>query len=402
MRRDLAPLAERPFRLLLAGTTVAHLGQAIAAVALAFAVLDLTGSAADLGVVLASRTIPMVAFLVIGGVVADRLPRHLVTVGANLVSAAAQAAVAVLLLTGEARVGHLVVLQVFAGSAAAFAFPATSALTPQTVPREQLQAANALLRLGRNTAMIAGSAAAGLLVAAIGSGWGMAVDAATYATAALLLAGIRVPRDRPMVAPDTLRELREGWGEFRSHTWLWAVVLQFALANAVLAGGVATLGPLVADQTVGRPAWGLVLAAETAGMVVGGLLMLRWRPGRPLLVGVTCSALPALLLLALGVWPALLALLVTAVLAGLGIEVFGVTWDLSLQENVPQDRLSRVYSYDAFGSLAAMPIGQLVAGPAALAFGVGPTLTAAAALVAGAAAVTAALPDVRRLHRIAA
>lgn len=402
MNDALKPFSSAPFRYLFLGRTVAFLGTAIAPVAIAFAVLDLNGSAGDLGLVLAARSLPMVAFVLVGGVVADRLPRQLVLVVSNGLSAGTQAAVATLLLTGNATIGWLMLLGALNGASSAFLYPAVAGITPQTVAAPLLQQANAALRLGQNAAFIGGSAVAGFLVAAIGSGWSLAVDAGTYALGAVLLFRIRLPRSQRVDSRETATawaDLREGWVEFRSRRWVWVVVVQFTFVNVALACGLTTLGPVIADDTVGRQVWGLVLAAQTAGMILGGLLALRIRPVRPLRLGVTTAALIVPLLAALAFAPQALPLIVAAAAAGVGIEVFAVAWDLSLQQHIPPDRLSRVASYDMLGSFVFIPVGYVVAGPLSEMFGITATVTACATIALAATLAALAVPDVRELRR---
>ena len=403
------PLGHRRFRALLAGRSISMLGTAIAPVAIAFAVLDLTGSAAALGLVLAARSIPEVVFLLVGGVIADRFDRARILVVANVVAGVAQAGAATLLLTGTASVPALAALEAVNGTASALVFPAAAALTPLTVPSRMLQEANAMLRLGLNAALILGAASGGVLVGSLGSGWGLAVDAVAYVVAAGCFSRLRRrPDATPLTSSVAARrrgfagvggDLRDGWREVSSRTWLWAVVIAFGFANAAQAAGRATLGPVVADRTFGPEGWGLVLAVQTAGMFAGGLLMLRLRPGRPLFAG--CAAIllwvPMFVVLALN--PTLPMLLPVALLGGVGLEVFSVSWDLSLQQQIPQDRLSRVYSFDAIGSYAMIPIGQLVAGPLALALGTEDAILACAAVIAASIAATLAVPSVRHLRR---
>ena len=184
-----------------------------------------------------------------------------------------------------------------------------------------------------------------------------------------------------------------------SRTWLWAVVIAFGFANAAQAAGRATLGPVVADRTFGPQGWGLILAVQTVGMFAGGLLMLRVRPGRPLFAGCAAILLWVPMFVVLALSPTLPMLLPVAFLGGVGLEVFSVSWDLSLQQQIPQDRLSRVYSFDALGSYAMIPIGQLVAGPLALALGTEDAILACAAVIAASIAATLAVPSVRHLRR---
>jgi MFS family permease len=375
------------------------LGNAIAPIALAFAVLDLTGSVRDLGLVVGARSLMTVVFVLFGGVVADRFPRHLVMVSSSALAALTQAAVAALVLSRTATVGWLVVLAAVNGIVASFAFPAAQALIGQSVPDHLRQPANALNRLAINGAMIVGAAVGGLLVASVGPGWGLAADAATFALAGVAFARVRVPgvRDRAAARTGMFTELRDGWTEFVSRTWVWAVVLGFLFLNAAMAGGMVVLGPAVADDTVGRSAWGFVLAAQTAGMAVGALLALRLRVRRLLFVGVVCMLGEALLLLALATEPRVAVLVPCAFACGLGIEQFNVAWDTSLQQHVPPEKLARVYSYDMLGSIVAVPLGQVVAGPVALAVGTRSALLGAAAIVAVAVVGMVASRDIRRL-----
>src|SRR5215468_6237483 len=301
--RSLAPLRHAPFRFLAAGRVVNMTGNAIAPIALAFAVLDLTGSPFDLGLVVGGRSITTIVFVVLGGVVADRLPRSVVLVVSSVLAAASQAVVATLVLTHSATIPLLLALSCVNGLVSAFSFPAVSALVPQTVPADVRTQANALARLGMNGAMIAGSAVGGLLVAVWGPGWGLAVDAATFLVAGALFALVRVPDHRSGEREDLVRELRTGWKEFVSRPWVWIVVLGFTFFNMAEQGALNVIGPTVADATFGRTVWGLVLAAETAGGVVGAIIALRLRVRRLLLLGIVCCVGPPLLLVALALAP---------------------------------------------------------------------------------------------------
>lgn len=400
MKRSAAPLREREFRLLFAGRTTSLVGSAIAPVALAFAVLDLTGSKTDLGLILACREIPLLLFLLVGGIIADRLPRNRVMMSANVVSAFAQGSIAALLITGNAEVWHLAALAAVNGGASAFFFPASAGVIPQTVPAPILQQANALLALAMNSAMIGGAALAGFLVAAFGPGWAIAVDAGTYALSAGLVALMRVPTLAPDKRPHFLSDLGVGWREFRSRTWLWAIVLQFSLLLMVTMGAFSVLGPVVADEELGgAKAWGLILTAQAAGLVAGGLLGLRFRPRR-MLVAATLGILviPAPLV-ALGFPLGVPAIAAVAFVAGVGNEVFGLLWHTTMQQEVPADKLSRVYSFDALGSIGLVPVGYALAGPVAEAVGVRATLWGAAAVGAAVTLSVLLVRDVRTLER---
>ena len=384
------------------GRVSSYAGSTFAFVALPFAVLELTKSPTDVGLVVACRSIPQVLFLLVGGIWADRFPRHAVMLGSNLVSALAQGLTAALLLTGSAQVWHLAALQALGGTAMAFFFPASMGLVPQTVSDTQLQEANALLGLSLNLAQISGAAAAGFVVAGVGPGWAIAVDAASFLVGAVFLAGMHLPPGQRVEASNFVRELALGWREFRSRTWLWVIVVAFAFLNAIEVGGVNVLGPVVAKRSLGGPAsWGLIVTAQSIGLIAAGFVMLRWRPARILLVGTVgmLGGAPFLVLLAIHAPVAVIA--TTALVAGVGMETFGVMWDTAMQQQIPQDRLSRVYSYDALGSYAFIPIGAAAAGPLAAVLGVRTTLFGGAALVLLCTLSMLAVGDVRSLRRTA-
>ncbi|MER5394940.1 MFS transporter [Saccharopolyspora sp. NPDC002686] len=390
-------MRHRSFRYLVAGRTIVYLGNAIAPVALAFAVLDGLGSVAEIGLIVACRSAANVLLLLFGGVLADRFPRQHVLTGASLLAAGSQGLVAVAVLQGFATVPLLALLSVVNGAAAAAALPASSALIPQTVPVDVLRPANALARMGTTGAMIAGTSAGGLLIAVTSPGWGLAVDAAAFAVAAACFAGIRVPAVAERGA-SVRAELREGWREFRSRRWVWAVVLQFLVVNAAVVGGINVLGPKIAEDTVGRGAWGLVLAVQMVGALCGGLIAARWSPERALLFGCAVVVLDAIPLVVLAVSPVLWLLLVAMFISGIAIEQFAVAWETALQQNIPEDRLARVYSYDALGSFLAMPIGAALIGPVATGLGDESALLITAASIVIATAAVLTVPEVRNLR----
>ena len=394
------PLGQREFRLLWLGRTTSFVGSAFANVALAFAVLDLTGSKADLGFVLAARAVPQVIFLLVGGIWADRLPRHLVMVTSNVISGASQGLIALLLLLGHAQIWQLMALAAVNGMSSAFFFPASSGIIPQTVPRPMLQSANAILRLGQNSSWIFGAALGGLVVAATSPGVGIAVDSATFFVAAFFTALIRIPTELRMEGSNFLAELADGWREFSSRTWLWVIVLQFGFVNAIEQGTEGVLGPAISKEHFGGAAgWGFILTAQSLGLFAGGLILLRFRPRRLLLTATLSFLLTIPFLLALAgplPFPAVIAL---AAMAGLGIEIFGIMWDTTMQQEIPQEKLSRVYSYDALGSFVLIPLGYAVAGPVSEAVGTRATILGAAAISLTATLLLLLVRDVRTIER---
>jgi MFS family permease len=400
-RRSLGPLAERDFRLLFLGRTISLFGSAFAPIALAFAVIELTGSPSDLGLVLSAYMLAHLVFLLAGGVWADRLPRNLVMVTSDLLSGAAQLTAAILLLAGVAQTWHLVLLGAIRGGASAFFMPASTGLVPQVVSAGRLQQANALLSLSRNSTRIAGVGLAGILVATIGPGWALALDGVTYAFGALFVAMLRAQPVPVAENREFLRELAEGWREFRSRHWLCVTIVQFALINAYAIGAFLVLGPFVAETHLGgAAAWGFILAAEAAGMIAAGLVALRYRPERPLLVATLAVLTMAPLLAFLGLAAPLVVIVPAAFVAGVGLELYGVFWDTTLQEHIPEEKLSRVSSYDVLGSFALIPVGVAVMGPISSAIGVAETLLGAAVVVVIATVAVISVPDVRNLRRL--
>jgi MFS family permease len=335
-------------------------------VALAFAVLRLTDSVTALGQVLAARTGAMLLLLLLGGVVADRFPRTTVIQVCHALTAGTQGLAAYLIISGRATLTQIIVLEAANGAVSAFSHPAFIGVLPQLVDRARLQEANAVLAFSLSGLNVVGPALAGVLVATVGPGWALAADAFLYVVAIGCLVPIEIPAPEPGAAPNrsTLGDLRDGWTEFRARTWVWVVVLVFAVLNATHIGAMGVLGPVVARGTasLGDRGWGLVLAGEALGVLIGTVLTMRVRLRYPLRAGMVGVATMAPLIVAVGVVPVTALLVVLGVVAGIGVQVFEVGWTTSLQEHIPQERLSRVSSYDSFGSFVAMPIGTLAFG----------------------------------------
>ena len=375
---SLAVLRQRDFRLVFGAFAVSVLGDRMVNVALAFAVLGLGGSATDVGIVLACRTLPLVGSLLIGGVVADRMSRQTVMVAADLSRFVTQGVLAALVITGEPALWAVAVLSGFSGLATGFFSPASTGLLPLVVASEHLQQANGLRATAASAGEIAGPAIGGVLVAAAGPGWALAIDAATFAVSAAFLAGLRLPERMARAESSFVDDLREGWGAFSSRKWVWSIVVTAGLAT-LMYGAFSVLGPVVADRDLGGAAvWGTIMAAFGLGALVGGVIAIRIRPRRPLVVHIAALAMFA-------APPALLAAEVPAAaiaagtfVAGIGLMLGDVVWDSTLQRNVPPETLSRVSSYDWFGSLAFYPLGLIIWGPVSDAIGVDSALWLAA------------------------
>ncbi|GFE12469.1 MFS transporter [Streptomyces glebosus] len=399
--KTLPPWAGRNYLLLTGATVIASLGSSGALIATAFAVLATGGSATDVGLVAAARTIPLVFFLLIGGAVADRLPRHRVMVAANALSCVSQGLFALLVLAGEPRLWQMALLAALGGTGQAFFAPASEGMVLASVSGDQAGRAFAVYRMGMNGANIGGAALGGALVAAVGPGWVLAVDSAAFAIAAALRAFLDVS-GVPERAPGggMLHDLRDGWREVVSRPWLWAVVVQFSLVNAVVSAAEAVYGPLVAEQHLGGPGpWGLALAAFGVGTVGGALLMARVRPRRLLLTGALCVFPLALPSAALAVPLPVAGLTAIMFGTGIAIEVFAVTWMTALHQEIPEEKFSRVSSYDWLGSLAMVPPATALAGPVQDLVGRTAALWGCSAVIVLLTAAVLCVPDVRRLTR---
>jgi MFS family permease len=394
----LGALREREFRLFFVGQTVSLLGDGMVGVALSFAVLDLTGSVSDLGFVFAARSLPLVGFLLVGGVFADRLSRRAVMIGADVVRLGSQGLTAGLLISGHAQVWELAGLQAISGLASAFFYPSVTGLTPALVGGEHLQQANVLRGISGAAGSIAGPAIAGALVATVGSGWALAADAASFGVSAAFLASLRLPPHERLEAQAFLRDLRDGWAEFRARTWLWTGVIAAGLVNMLWAPFF-VLGPAIARSSLGGPgAWALIVSCSGAGSFAGGLLALRLRPRRPFraaFIAFLPYGSPMALLALRAPAPAVAAL---ALAGGAGLMIGNALWETTLQEQISPATLSRVTSYDWFGSLAGQPLGMALVGPVAVAIGTRPTLWAAAALISAINLTVLSLPSVRAVE----
>ncbi|MEU5312856.1 MFS transporter [Streptomyces sp. NPDC021562] len=393
--------AGRNYSLLTAAAIVTSLGANGSLIAAAFAVLDAGGDAGDVGLVAAARTLPLVLFLLVGGAVADRFPRHRVMVAANALNFLSQGAFAALVLAGEPRLWQMMLLTALGGTGQAFFSPAAEGMLLSSVSGDQAGRAFAVFRMAMQGAALGGAALGGALVAAVGPGWVLAVDAAAFAVAGTLRSFLDVSHVPPR-APGggMLADLRDGWREFTGRPWLWGIVVQFSIANAVLGAADAVYGPLVARDSLGGPGpWGLALGAFGAGTAAGALLMTRWKPRRLLFVGTLCVFPLALPSAALAVPVPVGVLYVVMFAAGTTVEVFGVSWMTALHQEIPEEKLSRVSAYDWFGSVCLLPLATALAGPAEEAFGLGPALWGCAIVIVVVTAAVLLVPDVRNLTR---
>jgi MFS family permease len=404
-------LRHRDYRYLWLSQTTSAIGDAIVFVALALFVIDRTGSPTDLGLVLAAGTVPLLVFLLVGGVWADRLPRHAVVIVTDLTRFALHGLLAVLIFTGEVAIWQLVVIEALFGAAEAFFRPAISGLVPQTVPEADIQQANALMGMSRNAATLAGPALATVLVLTAGAGWAFALDAATFLVSAACLTRVRPRRrelapaaaERPVTdaAPSVWAEMREGYREVRSRAWIWATLVAFSVINLTGLAPLFVLGPIVARERYGHTAiYGVVIAVLGIGTIAGSLAGINWRPRHPMRMATLAIMLwpPSIVLFGAGV--TLWLVLPAAALAGFGLALFDVWWLTALAERVPPDKLSRVTSYDWVVSNGLLPLGLIIAGPLASALGAVAVLIAGTTLAGLAIGAALLSRDTWRLERL--
>lgn len=396
----LAVLRKPDFRRVFLAQSVSVFGDGITPVALTFAVLGLTGSATDLGLVLAAQSLPLASLALVGGVWADRLPRAAVMMATDLIRAAVQITAAVLLLTGSAHVWQLAVLAACHGAAEAFFRPAAGALLPQIVPASLLQRANALMGMSDNFGWMVGPAVAGTLVAVIGTGGAIAVDGVTFLVSAAFLATLRVPAVvHSGAARGFVTELRAGWYEVKSRTWLWVMLLRACLLLCIVIAPFQVLGPLgLLAQGHTAAAWGVIQGVFSAGMMGGAALAFRYKPKRPMvmvcLTGTTAVAAP----LALALGGSALILGIVYAVRGVGVGLLVAVWNTTLQTQIEAEALGRVTAWDWMSSLALWPAGLAVAGPLAQAFGVTTICWVSAGLGLAASIWVLLVKDVWRLR----
>ncbi len=365
-------LGHRDFRFLWLAQSASVIGDHIVLVALALYVVSLTGSATDLGLVLAAQALPLVTLLLFGGVWADRLPRHRVMIATDLVRFALHALLAVLIFSGSVQIWELIVIEMLFGAAEAFFRPAANGLLPQTVPEPDIQQATAITTMSNNVAEFAGPALATVLVLGAGAGWAFALDAATFVVSALLLTRVH-PRERGIApAAETAArasvwdEIREGFREVRAHAWVWATLASFCMALFCGLAPWFVLGPLVAREQYGHiGVYGVAEAALGFGTILGSLLGIGWRPRFPMRMAMLAILLWPLAAILFAAGVTLFAVVPATIIGGGGIALFDVWWLTALAERMPPEKLSRVTSYDWMVSLGLLPLGYAIAGPLA-------------------------------------
>lgn len=378
-----AALRDAPVRRLALAQLTSATGDGMVLAVLPFAVYGIGGSDAQVGLALAAQALAMAVLILLGGAIGDRFNRRSVVVAADLLRFGARAAIAVLLVLGDAAYWQLLLAQVAHGTGTAFFNPAMDAFVPEVVRPKQRKKTNALRKMGESLGLVFGPAIGAATFAAAGPGWAFALDGATFLASAFLLKGLSTPfagTVKQVGEQRLLAEVAEGWGAVRRMGWFWRVALEFAVLNALVFAPFFVLGPAVAAESFGGAgAWAWILAAMAVGELLGGAFAMKWEPARPLAAATSVVA----------VWIAPLVLLATlapvgliavgAALAGASVSVFETLWETAKQDHAPAHLLSRLSSFDHLGSLGLVPLGYLFGG---LMLG---TVGASVALFAGAA-----------------
>jgi Major Facilitator Superfamily len=371
-------MLDRNFKLLFAGRAISYVGTYLAPIAVAFAILDLHGSATAVGLSFAAWTLAQVTMLAFGGVVGDRIPRRRVMIGSDLASTAVRTTMGVLLLSGHAEVWELIALQGCGGAAVAFYSPASYGLVREVVPEDELQQANGLLAIARYAAFPLGAATGGTIVAFVGSGTALLVDAGTYAASALLLSQIDV-ESIAKAGAGFVRELREGWSAFVEQTWVWVLVLYVSFYFLITYAPFFVLGPYVAQHSMnGARSWWPVVTGEGVGSLLGALVGLRWRPRLPMVTTGVLLMFSAVQNLILAFHPTTLLLTPAAAASGFAFALGSIVWDTTLQRSIAPEKLARVASYGWMGAMIFLPAGYALAGPISMLIGLKADLVIAA------------------------
>src|SRR4051794_39819035 len=370
-------------------------------VVMPFAVLSIGGSATDVGLVAAAGFLPFLFLGLIGGVVADRADRRPILLTSDAIRMVTQALAGVLLVSGHAEVWQLAALTAVFGAADSFFSPAFTGLLPMTIAEpHHLQPANALRGMSFSTGSIVGPALGGILVAAIGEGGALLVDAGTFAVSVACLAGLR-PRVVERGDPEPFAtDLRGGWREVRARTWVWAFLLGMVVYHVIVLPSIYVLGPvLMRDEANGATSWAIITIAFGVGSIVADVLLLRWRPPFALRAAAVALAVASCQAVIIGSGLPIGAIAAVEFFSAIGVSAFFTLWETSLQEHIPEDRISRVSSYDYVASVGMMPVGVIVAGPVSEALGIHETLAGMSVIGVAFALALLAVPSIRNLPR---
>ena len=387
------------FSMLAASRFISNIGNGMSPIALAYGVLSIKGSdGGDLSLVMGARYFPLIAFMLFGGVIADRFQRNRIVGGSDVIGSFLAGTSALSFIFGFPNIWLLVVMGALFGILNALWWPAMSGVLPEILPKDKLQEGNAVIGLMNNIGYICGTLLGGILVATFNAGWALLVDAVSFFIAGLIVWNLDLPSKTRIESPGIIHDLKVGWKEFITRPWVVTMVLTFALINMAFESMLQVLGPLnFSDPDTGPRYWSLNLAGMTAGMMIGGFIVLKMKFKRPLFISMILIAISVVWDFALAFEFPLIVCVLAAAFSGLTIEFFMVTWNTSMQTHIPEESFSRVNAYDSLGSFGIAPIGIVIAGPLANHFGVSSLLIATGTLTFIAACASLTVKSVRNL-----
>ena len=387
------------FSMLVTARLISNVGNGLSPIALAYGVLSLPGAdGSDLSIVMGARYLPLIIFMLFGGVFADRFQRNRIVGGSDIIGSGLVAVSAISLIAGFSSILLLAVMGALFGFLNALWWPAMSGVLPEILPKEKLQEGNAIIGLMSNIGVVFGTLLGGVIVTLTSPGWALLIDGATFFIAGLIVWNLKLDAKSRIESPGILDDLRVGWREFISRSWVVTMVIAFAFINMAFDSMITILGPLnFSDPETGPRDWSYNLAGLTIGMMIGGIIVLKFKFKHPLFVSMILVAISGVWDFALAFDLSLAISIAAGIFSGIAVEIFLVTWSTSMQTHIPEESFSRVNAYDSLGSYGFAPLGIIIAGPLAEAFSVNSILFATGSITLLASVVALSVKSVRTL-----
>ncbi len=387
------------FSMLVTARLISNVGNGLSPIALAYGVLSLPGAdGSDLSIVMGARYLPLIIFMLFGGVFADRFQRNRIVGGSDIIGSGLVAVSAISLIAGFSSILLLAVMGALFGFLNALWWPAMSGVLPEILPKEKLQEGNAIIGLMSNIGVVFGTLLGGVIVTLTSPGWALLIDGATFFIAGIIVWNLKLDAKSRIESPGILDDLRVGWREFISRSWVVTMVIAFAFINMAFDSMITILGPLnFSDPETGPRDWSYNLAGLTIGMMIGGIIVLKFKFKHPLFVSMILVAISGVWDFALAFDLSLAISIAAGIFSGIAVEIFLVTWSTSMQTHIPEESFSRVNAYDSLGSYGFAPLGIIIAGPLAEAFSVNSILFATGSITLLASVVALSVKSVRTL-----
>ena len=387
------------FSMLVTARLISNVGNGLSPIALAYGVLSLPGAdGSDLSIVMGARYLPLIIFMLFGGVFADRFQRNRIVGGSDIIGSALVAVSAISLIAGFSSILLLAIMGALFGFLNALWWPAMSGVLPEILPKEKLQEGNAIIGLMSNIGVVFGTLLGGVIVTLTSPGWALLIDGLTFFIAGIIVWNLKLDAKSRIESPGILDDLRVGWREFISRSWLVTMVIAFAFINMAFDSMITILGPLnFSDPETGPRDWSYNLAGLTIGMMIGGIIVLKFKFKHPLFVSMILVAISGVWDFALAFDLSLAISIAAGIFSGIAVEIFMVNWSTSMQAHIPEESFSRVNAYDSLGSYGFAPLGIIIAGPLAEAFSVNSILFATGSITLLASVVALSVKSVRTL-----